>query len=48
MLSKAGDQVPETPFAEVVGNGFKIPPLQIGVTAAKLGVKIGFTIIIKV
>ena len=48
VLSKAGDQVPETPFEEVVGKGFKIPPAQIGATAAKFGITTGFTVIVNV
>lgn len=37
MLS-AGDQVPVIPLLEVVGNGLKFSPAQIGLTAAKAGV----------
>jgi hypothetical protein len=36
------------PFREVVGKGDKLPPLQIGATAEKVGVIFGFTVIVKV
>ena len=48
MLFNAGDQVPLMPLVEVVGNADKLPPEQIGVTAAKVGVIFGFTVIVKV
>ena len=48
MLFKAGDHVPLIPLVEVVGNADKLPPEQIGVTAAKVGVIFEFTVIIKV
>ena len=41
----AGDQVPVIPFVEVVGNAAKVPPEQIGATAAKAGVTFGVTVI---
>jgi hypothetical protein len=37
VLSKAGAQTPLILLVEVVGNGDKIPPEQIGVTAVKVG-----------
>ncbi len=43
VLSKEGDQVPVTPLLEVEGKLGKVSPLQIGFTALKKGVIIGFT-----
>ena len=43
VLSKEGDQVPVTPLLEVEGKLGKVSPLQIGLTALKKGVIIGFT-----
>ena len=48
MLFKAGDHVPVMLFNEVVGNGAKFPPTQIGATALKVGITSGFTVIVKV
>ena len=48
MLFRAGDQVPVIPLVEVVGKADKLPPEQIGVTAAKVGVTFGFTVIVNV
>jgi hypothetical protein len=48
VLSSAGDQVPVIPLLDVVGNGFNIPPEQIGATAVNVGVMFGLTVIIKV
>ena len=48
VLSKAGDHVPVMPLLEVVGNGDKVAPLQIGAIAVKVGVTFGFTVIINV
>ena len=42
-LFNAGDQVPEIPFIDVVGSGFKIPPEQMAATCVKVGV-VGATI----
>ena len=42
-LFTAGDQVPVMPLLEVVGSE-KLPPEQIGVTCAKVGVRFGFTV----
>ena len=48
VLSRAGDHTPVYPFREVVGNAFKVAPLQIGATAAKVGVMFGLTVIVSV
>src|SRR5881392_3069280 len=37
VLLSAGDQVPVMPSVDVRGSGFKIPPAQIGATAANVG-----------
>ena len=44
LLTTAGTHVPVIPFVDVNGNTGAIAPLQIGVTAAKVGVMIGFTV----
>ena len=36
------------PLVEVVGKADKVVPEQIGATAAKIGVKFGLTVIVKV
>ena len=43
VLSEEGDQVPVTSLLEVEGKLGKVSPLQIGFTALKKGVIIGFT-----
>ena len=48
MLLIAGDHVPLIPFVEVVGNAANAAPEQIGATAAKVGVVLGLTVIVKV
>ena len=48
VLFKAGDHVPVTPLLEVVGKAVKVSPLQIGVTAANVGVTFESTVIDKV
>jgi hypothetical protein len=48
VLFSAGDQVPAIPLFDVVGKAAKVCPLQIGVTALKVGVTIGLTVIDKV
>jgi hypothetical protein len=48
VLSNAGDQAPVKELFEVVGNAASVPPEQIGVTAVKVGVIFGFTVIVKV
>ena len=44
----AGAHVPVMPLLEVVGNGFKVPPEQMGATAVNVGVMFGFTVIVRV
>ena len=44
----AGAQVPVIPLLEVVGNGFNVPPEQIGVTGVNVGVMFGFTVMVRV
>jgi hypothetical protein len=48
VLSNAGAQVPVYPLVEVVGNAVSVPPEQIGATAAKVGVLLAVTVIVKV
>ncbi len=48
VLFNAGDHVPVNKLLEVVGNAASVPPEQIGVTAVKVGVTFGFTVIAKV
>ena len=48
MLLSAGDHEPLIPFVEVVGNAANAAPEQIGATAAKVGVVLGLTVIVKV
>jgi hypothetical protein len=36
------------PLLEVVGNGDKAAPAQIGATAVNVGVMLGFTVMVKV
>ena len=48
ILSNAGDQVPVIPLVDVVGNGVKTVPEQIGATAANVGVMFGLTVMVKV
>jgi len=48
VLSSAGVQVPVMPLLEVVGNGAKVAPEHIGVTALNVGVMFGLTVIVKV
>ena len=44
LLTTAGDQVPVMPLSDVVGNVGATEPEQIGATAAKVGVTLGFTV----
>ena len=37
-MFSAGDQVPVIPLLEVVGRGFKVPPVHMADTASKVGV----------
>ena len=48
VLFNAGAQVPLIPLLDVVGNGDKGAPEQIGVTALKVGVTFGLTAMINV
>jgi len=44
LLTTAGDQLPETPLSDVVGNTGAVVPEQIGAMAAKVGVTAGVTV----
>jgi hypothetical protein len=48
VLSRAGAHVPVMPLFEVVGNGVKVAPEQIGATAVNVGVAFGLTVIVNV
>ena len=48
VLSKAGDHEPVMALLEVVGNGVKVAPEQIGPTAIKVGVMLDVTTIVRV
>ena len=49
VLFSAGDQVPVMPLLEVVGNGLKAAPAQIGATAVKVGMTVvWFTVMVSV
>ena len=48
VLFSAGVHVPVIPLLEVVGNGFNVPPEQIGATALNVGVMFGLTVIVNV
>ena len=48
VLSKAGDHVPVMPLFEVVGNGARVAPEQIGATAVNAGVILELTTIVMV
>ena len=48
VLFKAGAQVPVMPLLEVVGNGDKTAPEQIGTTAVNIGVIFGLTVMVSV
>jgi len=48
VLFSAGAQVPVMPLLDVVGNGFNVPPAQMGATAVKVGVMFGFTVMVSV
>jgi len=47
VLSKAGDHEPVIPLLEVVGNGVKVAPTQIGATAVNVGIVLLFTVMVK-
>ncbi|PJA08295.1 MAG: hypothetical protein COX70_04060 [Flavobacteriales bacterium CG_4_10_14_0_2_um_filter_32_8] len=46
VLFNAGVQFPVIPLLEDVGNAANTAPLHIGDTAVKVGVTIGFTVIV--
>ena len=46
VLSKAGAQVPVMPLLEVVGNGDRVAPEQIGTTVVNVGVILELTTIV--
>ena len=48
VLSKAGDHEPVIPLLEVVGNGDKVAPEQIGAIGLNVGVTLVATVIVKV
>ena len=48
LLTVAGDQVPVMPFVDVNGSNGATSPEQIGATAAKVGVALGFTVTVNV
>jgi len=48
VLFKAGTQVPVKPLVEVVGSAANAAPEHIGATAAKVGVILGFIVIVNV
>ena len=47
-LFKAGDQVPAIPLVDIVGKAGKVAPEQIAATWVKVGVALGFTVIVNV
>ena len=46
VVFKAGDHVPVIPLIDVVGNAVNVAPEQIGATCEKVGVILGFTVIV--
>ena len=48
VLSSAGAHEPVMPLLEVVGNGVKVAPEQIGAIAVNIGVMLVFTVIVNV
>ena len=48
VLSNAGAHVPVIPLLEVVGNGARVAPEQIGATAVNAGVMLELTTIVMV
>ena len=48
VLLSAGAQAPVIPLLDVVGNGFNVPPEQIGATALNVGVMFGLTVMVNV
>ena len=47
-MLRAGNHEPVIPLVEVVDKANKTPPEQIGATAAKVGVTLALTVIVKV
>jgi hypothetical protein len=47
-LSRAGAHVPVMPLLDVVGNGDKVAPEQMGPTAVNVGVMLELTTIVNV
>lgn len=47
VLFKAGDQVPEIPLLEVMGKGLSAVPAQTAVTGLKVGMVLGFTVMVR-
>jgi hypothetical protein len=47
-LLSAGDQVPVILFVEVVGNAERVVPEHMGFIAEKVGVILGFTVMVVV
>jgi hypothetical protein len=47
-LFSAGDHEPVKPLFDVVGNGLKVAPEQIGATALNVGRMFGLTVIVNV
>ena len=48
MLSNAGVHAPVIPFLDVVGNALSVSAAHIGDTVSKVGVIVGFTVMVKV
>ena len=48
VLSSAGAHDPVIPLLDVVGNGDKVDPEQMGATALNVGVIFGLTVIVNV
>ena len=48
VLLRAGAHVPVIPLLEVVGNGDKVAPEQIGPTGVNVGVTLVFTVMVSV
>ena len=46
MLFNAGDQLPEIPLSDVVGNGVIVCPAQYASTGEKFGVVFGLTVMV--
>ena len=47
-MSNAGDHVPVMPFNDVVGNGDRVAPEQIGAIGLNVGATLLLTVIVKV